>query len=342
MGSNKKALPINQPLDPTKVSKILIQAPGYEPVEKIPYKGDGTVKDDLGVIKLNPIQKGLKLDQIEATQLKTDQIELLSKNNKTSEYFTQKRLTGLIITLTGTMIPLILKHCASFGITKLSNLSTNNKLSPETIKNRTTCPTQTEINKIISSKNRLTTQLNNTYKILETTQNILGITQGVISGLQIAYTIGAANPLPTPASIPLALNKTKQTLDKLSVVNSGTLSIIILTQQILLQCINYLNTLDQLIQHCYPDSDQSDLSNELRSLSQNITSAPTTEQYIVNGFEMSIETEDTTKSLKRKRAIAKNSQGIILLKGEWSFSSIDQILIDELIFYIQQNNLKAY
>jgi hypothetical protein len=29
-----------------------------------------------------------------------------------------------------------------------------------------------------------------------------------------------------------------------------------------------------------------------------------------------------------------------MLQGEWSYSSIDQILIDELVFYIQQNNLK--
>ena len=45
--------------------------------------------------------------------------------------------------------------------------------------------------------------------------------------------------------------------------------------------------------------------------------------------------------LKRRRAVAKNKQGVIILQGEPSFSSIDQILIDELVFYIQQNNLKA-
>ena len=342
MGSNKKQLPIESPLDANKVSKVLIQAPGYELIEKIPYKGDGTLKNDLGVIKLNPIQKGLELDQIEATQLKTNQIELLSKDNKTFEYFIQKRLTGLVITLTGSVIPLILKHCAAFGITKLSDLITNGILSPDTIKNRATCPTQTEINKIISSKNKLTSQLNKIYKTLETTQKTLGITQGIINGLQVAYTIGVANPIPTPAIVPLALNKTKQTLDKLSVINSGILSIVILTQQILSQCISYLNALDQLLQHCYPESDQSDLSDELRSLSQQVTSPTPTKQDVVNGFALSVETEDTTKSLKRRRAIAKNAQGIVMLKGEWSFSSIDQILIDELVFYIQQNNLKAY
>jgi hypothetical protein len=46
-------------------------------------------------------------------------------------------------------------------------------------------------------------------------------------------------------------------------------------------------------------------------------------------------------SLKRRRAIAKNKQGVVMLKGEWSFSSIDQILIDELVFYIQTKQFKS-
>jgi hypothetical protein len=56
---------------------------------------------------------------------------------------------------------------------------------------------------------------------------------------------------------------------------------------------------------------------------------------------MKVETEVTDKSLKRRRAIAINQNNVVMLKGEWSFSSIDQILIDELVFYIQQNDLKA-
>ena len=56
---------------------------------------------------------------------------------------------------------------------------------------------------------------------------------------------------------------------------------------------------------------------------------------------MEVETEITERSLKRRRAIARNRAGVIMLRGEYSFSSIDQILIDELVFYIQQNDLKA-
>ena len=63
----------------------------------------------------------------------------------------------------------------------------------------------------------------------------------------------------------------------------------------------------------------------------------------VNGFFLSVETDDKNQvgTLKRRFDVGKNAQGITLLKGEPSFSSNDQILIDELVFYIEQNDLKA-
>ena len=56
---------------------------------------------------------------------------------------------------------------------------------------------------------------------------------------------------------------------------------------------------------------------------------------------MGVETEITTNPLKRRRATATNPSGVVMLRGEYSFSSVDQILIDELVFYIQVNDLKA-
>jgi precorrin-6B methylase 1 len=52
--------------------------------------------------------------------------------------------------------------------------------------------------------------------------------------------------------------------------------------------------------------------------------------------------QNAVGKLKRRQAVGKNSQGIILVKGDPSFSSSDQILINELAFYIQSNNLKAF
>ena len=64
----------------------------------------------------------------------------------------------------------------------------------------------------------------------------------------------------------------------------------------------------------------------------------------VNGFTMSVEVVEKSNvdEYYQRQAVAKNSQGIIILKGDPSFSATDQILIDELVFYIEQNNLKAF
>ena len=109
--------------------------------------------------------------------------------------------------------------------------------------------------------------------------------------------------------------------------------------------LDMLNILDKLIQGCAEELglDEEELNNTL------LTSTQTQSQQLspvvtnVNGFEMSAITVegDTNIGLKQRRAVARNSQGVIMLKGELSYSSNDQILIDELVFYIQQNDLKA-
>ena len=96
-----------------------------------------------------------------------------------------------------------------------------------------------------------------------------------------------------------------------------------------------------MIQFCSPDSAQEEISAELLALSIQQTEQTSPVVVNVNGFSLAIETEPTTNPLKRRRAIAKNKSNIIMLQGEYSFSSIDQILMDELVFYIQVNNLKA-
>ena len=79
------------------------------------------------------------------------------------------------------------------------------------------------------------------------------------------------------------------------------------------------------------------------ALSELETAQGTPEVKVVNNFNMSVEVVQGSEvdGLYRRQAIAKNSQGIILLRGEPSFSATDQVLLDELAFYIVQNSLKA-
>ena len=343
MGTENVFIPLTSSLNEgNNLPSITISAPGYESVEKIPYKGDGTIKENLGIIKLTPTQDALELDKIESSQLSIDQIKELNKEGKTPEYFAQKKLTDLVINLKGKAIPLTLTLISSFGITKVSQLIDKEKTNTSDLFN-TTCPSPEELTRLINRKNKLVKQINRSFKIIDSTTKALGITQGIITSLQIAITVGLAVPFPAPASVPVALQRINTLLERLNIANAGILAILILIKQVLTQLLQYLNLLDSLIQQCSPDNDQSQeqISSELIALTIQQTQQESPVVINVNGFEMGVETEPTTNSLKRRRAIARNKQGIVMLKGEYSFSSIDQILIDELVFYIQQNDLKA-
>jgi hypothetical protein len=335
-----------------ELPKLIISAPGYESIEKIPYKGDGAAKEDLGVIQLTPLQDSLESDKLKSSQLDTKQIEEISSSKKDFKYFAQTKLTNLINTIKITLIPLVLTLIAKFGITKASKLIEKGKTKAEDIKDQITCPTSEELIKIISRKNKIVKQLNNTLKIIDNTTKALGITGGVITSLEIAFNILKALPIPSsvppgiglPVNVILAVQDGKDRIGKLitslKTTNAGLLAVLVLLRQVLTQAVQYLNLLDSLVQHCSPETSQEQLSGELTRLTQQ--QAPISPVItIVNGFTMGVETEVTDKPIKRRRATATNKNGVTMLQGEWSFSSVDQILIDELIFYIQQNDLKA-
>lgn len=331
---------------------MIVNAPGFQFIEPALYKGDNTLKNDLGVIQLQPLLPSLNQEKLASSQLSTDQIKELSKGSKGADYFSQERLSNQINTIKSVLIPSILTMIAGFGLTQVSNIK------PEQFSKyvgQANCPTQTELTALINKKNKLVKQLNNTLKLIDTTTKALGVTGGVIEGLNIAYNILKNLPIPTSTGVPgvpglpinviLAVQDNKDKIDKLigklRNINASTLSILVLLRQILLQALQLLNLLDTLIQKCYPDANQERVAIELTALTNTQSQQLSPVVVDINGFTMGVETEVTDKPLKRRRAIATNKQNVVMLKGEWSFSSIDQILIDELVFYIQQNDLKA-
>jgi len=343
-------------VDPKNLPKILISAEGYESKEITPYKGDGTAKTDLGVIALTPINVALEQDKIKASQLNTSQIKELSKGNKSPDYFSKERLSNQIDNIKSTLIPTILTLIAGFGLTKATELLAKNQSDIlDKINNKSSCPSQEKLLSIINKKNKLVKQLNNSLTLIDNTTIALGISGGVIEAFDIAYNSLKNLPIPSSTGVPgvpgLPLNvilaiqdnkdKINTNIDKLKNINISVLAILVLLRQVLLQVIQLLDLLDNLVQKCYPDADQEQISAELIALTQQQSNQLSPVVTNVNGFEMGVETEITTNSLKRRRAIARNKSGIVMLKGEFSFSSVDQILIDELIFYIQQNDLKA-
>ena len=245
---------------------------------------------------------------------------------------------------------------AVYGVSKVQELLDKSKLNPqaafEEIKDIVTCPPRDEIDKLIATKNKLVKKINDTLNVIKNTTNALTISEGIILTIDITYQV--LKNLPTPSAvagvgIPISVINGIQdvktflsnNIGKFKAVNTATLSILKLLESVLTQVLSLLTLLDLLTQFCYPNADQSQIAAELTALTtqQTIQQSPIVTN--VNGFTMGVETEITNQPLKRRRAIAQNKGGVIMLQGEWSFSSVDQILIDELVFYIQQNDLKA-
>jgi len=346
--------------DVNKPPKLTISADGYESKEITPYKGDGTPKNDLGVILLEPTEKALEIDKIKSSQLNKKEINGLTLSKKDANYFVQEKLNKKIIELKTSVIPLLLTLISKFGITKAMELvnKTKDDIEDKLSKSKK-CPSKEEIELIIFKKNKLVKIIKNTLKIINITTKTLTITQTLITGFKIAYQTAKNAPIPippgTPTNVVLGVQDLKDKLLKkiefYEKINKNILIVLTLLKSILELILKLLSLLDVLIQSCVQTDqinqtdqiDQTDFSSELAKISlleSNQTSPITTD---VNGFTMGVETEPqiSTLSIKRKRAIATNKQGIVMLTGEWSFSSIDQILIDELVFYIQQNDLKA-
>jgi phosphopantetheine adenylyltransferase len=110
--------------------------------------------------------------------------------------------------------------------------------------------------------------------------------------------------------------------------------------------ITILNAIDAPLQKCLSSANMPgeliSLSKELDTLSQLQDAVGQTEnQTTYQGFVLEIETVSYNSTINQRRAIAKNSQGIVMVQTPLSFSTNAQTLINELKVIIDKNNLKA-
>jgi len=338
---------------PSLDNPLKISFKNYTTLNIKPYKGDGTPKLDLGPILMSPIKKDVTEDKLKASQLDPKQLNALLKDKKDGDFYTRKKLTDLSSEIKTILIPIALNMLSQYGISKADELAQQQRSEIEAYVKDLSCPTSDTTQQLINTKNKLYTKLTQITQILDSTSKSLGITTGILGTMNITLKLIKNTPAPTAiggVGIPIStINKIQETIKnmegtigKLSSVSAGTLVTVVIINTSLSLLLKYFTLIDILIQHCAPDTPQtqeqfSKLLAETSKLAQQEQPTPPS----VNGFTFSVELEVTEKPLKRRRAVAKNRNNVVMLKGEWSFSSIDQILIDELIFYIQQNNLKA-
>ena len=305
-----------------------------------------TVKEDIGVVELKTTKDNKTQNQKELEKLNADSLK--SKLKSSSDTLAITSINNLAGTITHTSLPVIFDLLSQFGINSpLENPNPTQGIS---------CPPSEILKAIVEKRNKLSTQLNNIYlsasntlKTVEGLENVVSIFESLFSTLKLL-------PIPTlppgiPSIVPQIQDLKNQFLSpnisKLASLTTGlTLSLSTLVER-LQQMLNLLNSLDSQIQNCSEgdDTELVEINEVLLELnSQQTSQTPQSDQQQnlnVNGFNFDVETEPTTNNLKRIRAIAKNTQGVVILRGEYSFSASNQILINELVFYIQVNDLKA-
>lgn len=218
------------------------------------------------------------------------------------------------------------------------------------------CPSGPEIQKIINQRNNLLNTINafnSRITVLESTANRF---DGVISAIRIAIQVIKNIPTPTAfAVIPgqvggvvigvpfstltrlsdnlIRLNKFLDTLEAeregiLGIVNSASNTLSTLEQR--------LNAIDLAIQECSKNS--PDLANILAEAQpkENTGSEGTPNaNYEYKGYKLEIIEDPNSPEIAPKRyAIAKDRRGIVVLKGQPSFSSSTEILLEEIKFRI--------
>lgn len=238
-------------------------------------------------------------------------------------------------------------------------------LEKEIVKFEEGCPTKEELNKAITLRNNVAQQANNIASVLKsitfaTNLTKLGINTllNLIKALKTAkITVSLASKfIPViPGSVTSALSDlddliTNKTFDiegnsKITPVKSAVNSIsvpIALMSFYIENFIRVISSLDENIEKCQPNLQLTPISEELVEIGltqQQAQESPNLSTY--QGFIFEIEEVPFSPTVNRRRALGKNSDGITLIQTELSFTTSEQVLIDELKLKIDRDNLRA-
>lgn len=270
----------------------------------------------------------------------------------------KKSIQNVTNLLTQKLIPLLIGILLAFGISKISQ------------KDQATCPSPDQLRDAIRKRNRAVRQINQLFTAVIINTGLAAVFLVLANSLRgIRLSIDAL-PFPFAVGTPPAkdwgglaaairynvvarLQRIDDLLEELEDQNEGLNRQILIALAFLIAGLivakSMIKTSDDLVKKCAQDQINNgeftleELRDEIKNLEDENEEEGITRKPFINGFTLSVvELNKEVGSLKPRQAIAKNKDGIIQLKGEPSFSATEQVLIDELAFYIKSNNLKAF
>jgi len=250
----------------------------------------------------------------------------------------------------------LIKKVASLKDRALSTILTNiNQLKDK-------CPSKSQLENIITTRNQIIDSLNSIKSTVNTINSIVNPLDVIIPPLKTAISIIKLLPVPTAAppgiGIPVGVITTasdgleviKKILDQTEIQLDSFDSILSYITSTIDEILSQIALLDILINKCkselnLPKTEGSLLPVDPELLKQ-IQQIKDSKQSVLDleykGFTFEIiEDDNLNLSISRRYAVAKNTQGIVLLKTDPSFTNDPNILIEELRFLIDRNGLIA-
>ena len=323
-------------------TQLLVFAQNYIPTDLEVLTGERMVKTDLKTKGLINIEKAAEQAASEVRKEVNEKIEEAKKlaysipekviNIRRKAIF---KMQNIILFK---LIPLAISLLVIFKITKIADLK------------KAQCPTPEQLQQAVRKRNRIVRQLNQIYVMLAV-NTALAVLFNMIALKLKEVNIALANiPTTPPAPIPLLkIQKVREVIQEFIKQNKNLNIALIVALVFLIAALIILllilKALDKLIFQCAPDSQLEAINEELRNLEKETAEENAVEATNqVNGFTIEVQEIDknAVNGLKRRQAVGKNAQGVILVKGDASFSAEDTILINELAYYIKSNDLKAY
>jgi hypothetical protein len=280
----------------------------------------------------------------------------------------QQKLGSLILKqgqkLSKFVVPLALNLLREYAVDQAKQEVEAQEISPEELREKF-CPSN--LQDIIQKRNDAVEYLNNTGARLDSLSitvdfgaNFASLLQGLVSTVKRGQTLAniamSFIPFALPGAVPAAINQAGTIADSVLFNADGTPRIppikitasqvspaVASVQSTILKCVDLLGRLDILINLCDPNSTLVPLSDSINDIIINESLAEASQNDTTyKGFILEIETKPYTDRVNQNRAVGKNKSGIVLIATDYSFASDPQVLITELKFIIDRDDLKAY
>jgi hypothetical protein len=184
---------------------------------------------------------------------------------------------------------------------------------------------QINASKLLKSIRAITAQAS---KFIPSPPGVPGIVTSTLSDVSAVVDLIIFSALGQPK-----LAKAKATVD-------NGLMFLSISAQALKTLLGPLRILDQILVKCGQTIDPiPDSIVQLEQLNQTENFAGSSNY---KGFTLEIREEPFSNTVTRRKAVAINSQGVVLVETPLSFTTLEQVLLDQVKFIIDSQNLKPF